>query len=597
MITGNMYITEEDYIAGPKIDKSGVGGAMTMLDKHAGEISIVSGDMMDAEMKHRLEQFDKEQVKAILESKNIVQAYNDFLDLKINKVVNLTEKDFEDAPFIFKSFKQSYDQFKTLEEVDEQYDTKKIIDGFTYQSQDPKFIRALLETRLQYANTTQKLLKKIIENNAKFLKISSAQLQTMISSSSPKNIKDMKDAIAKNEKEFIKNKYLADCRSIGAGVLITGKEFEIGSDKVKFEDYIQDLCNFDLVVLAHGSNSVYSPGAEKQLVERVKNKLKAAGVTNTAKYDLINKKSKEAMLKGQMPELTKDEEEYVNKVSELVDDKVIGDFGKSRKDDKWEFSYPIIFVDGKRYVNIENFIRAAKKQGFKKIKLYSCNPGSYDLPADIKAGVVFSKRTNYLETTFVKDYEVAENLYLEGVFELEELARQLCEENGIDYNDDKYLTECMNYFEENKEFITEGLISTALGKLVEICKTIIGAIVGFIKKIAGMIAGLIRKIAEFIKGKDQRKIKNTDVEVNTITLETAKLKKTKVHSQQELYKVVETDLNNAAKEYRKVASKQAQINKQLQQQLEMAAKKEEKNESTILYDDGTVFEDIINNFF
>ena len=76
----------------------------------------------------------------------------------------------------------------------------------------------------------------------------------------------MKDAIAKNEKEFIKNKYLADCRSIGAGVLITGKEFEIGSDKVKFEDYIQDLCNFDLVVLAHGSNSVYSPGAEKQLV-------------------------------------------------------------------------------------------------------------------------------------------------------------------------------------------------------------------------------------------------------------------------------------------------------------------------------------------
>lgn len=474
---------------------------------------------------------------------------------------------------------------------------KKIIDGFTYQSQDPKFIRALLETRLQYANTTQKLLKKIIENNAKFLKISSAQLQTMISSSSPKNIKDMKDAIAKNEKEFIKNKYLADCRSIGAGVLITGKEFEIGSDKVKFEDYIQDLCNFDLVVLAHGSNSVYSPGAEKQLVERVKNKLKAAGVTNTAKYDLINKKSKEAMLKGQMPELTKDEEEYVNKVSELVDDKVIGDFGKSRKDDKWEFSYPIIFVDGKRYVNIENFIRAAKKQGFKKIKLYSCNPGSYDLPADIKAGVVFSKRTNYLETTFVKDYEVAENSYLEGVFELEELARQLCEENDIDYNDDKYLTECMNYFEENKEFITEGLISTALGKLVEICRTIIGAIVGFIKKIAGMIAGLIRKIAEFIKGKDQRKIKNTDVEVNTITLETAKLKKTKVHSQQELYKVVETDLNNAAKEYRKVASKQAQINKQLQQQLEMAAKKEEKNESTILYDGGTVFEDIMNDFF
>ena len=211
--------------------------------------------------------------------------------------------------------------------------------------------------------------------------------------------------------------------------------------------------------------------------------------------------------------------------------------------------------------------------------MYQCNPGEYDLPESLKPGVVFTQRTNYIESAIIKDYEVAENMALEGVYKLEQTALQLCEENGIDYNDDTYLTECMNYFEKNKEFITEGLISTALGKLVEICKTIIGAIVGFIKKIAGIIAELIRKIAEFIKGKDQRKIKNTDVEVNTITLETAKLKKTKVHSQQELYKVVETDLNNAAKEYRKVASKQAQINKQLQQQLESEARKQEQNES------------------
>ena len=145
-------------------------------------------------------------------------------------------------------------------------------------------------------------------------------------------------------------------------------------------------------------------------------------------------------------------------------------------------------------------------------------------------------------------------------------------------------------------FNLEGLVSSALGKLVEICKTVIGAIIGFIKKIAELIAGLIQKIAEFIKGKDKRKVKK-DVEVSTISLEAAKIKKTKVASQDELYKVVETDLNNTAKEYRKVAQKQAQINKQLQQQLEMAAKREEKNESTILYDGGTVFEDIMNDFF
>lgn len=605
MIADEMYITEEDYTAGSKIDTSGSAAAQNIGAKNKDQIGIVSGDIIDAEMKHRLETLDKQQVQAILESKDIVKAYNDFVDLKIEDYKSKGED--SESLRIVKSFALCFNDFyqfansqatgKSVEQL--KHDVK---DGFTYQSQDSQFIRQLLQTRLKYAECTERLLKQVIENNAKVLKISSAQLETMIKGSSPQNIKDMKDQIEKNKDQFVKNKYLADCRPIGGGILVCGEGFEIGGENTKFEDSIQDLLHYDVVVRAHGTSSELSERADARASKKIKEGLHKSKLLKLGRIkekeidDTVDEIFNYLKTKGQWP--LEDYKSEPRKMAVLMFMQKW--FKKSLQDEKdharWEFAKPITFVDGKSYVSVVKFVRACKDQGFKKIKMYQCNPGEYDLPESLKPGVVFTQRTNYIESTIVKDYEVAENIALEGVYQLEQTALQLCEENGIDYNDNTYLTECMNYFHNNKEFIAEGLVSSALGKLVEICKTVIGAIIGFIKKIAELIAGLIQKIAEFIKGKDKRKVKK-DVEVSTISLEAAKIKKTKVASQDELYKVVETDLNNTAKEYRKVAQKQAQINKQLQQQLEMAAKREEKNESTILYDGGTVFEDIMNDFF
>ena len=220
MIIDDMYITEEDYTAGSKIDTSGSAAAQNLGAKNRDQIGIVSGDIIDAEMKHRLETLDKQQVQAILESKDIVKAYNDFVDLKIEDY-KIKSEDSESLKIV-KSFALSFNDFyqfansqatgKSIEQL--KHDVK---DGFTYQSQDPQFIRQLLQTRLKYAECTERLLKQIIETNAKVLKISSAQLETMIKGSSPQNIKDMKDQIEKNKDQFIKNKYLADCRPIGGG--------------------------------------------------------------------------------------------------------------------------------------------------------------------------------------------------------------------------------------------------------------------------------------------------------------------------------------------------------------------------------------------
>ena len=605
MITDDMYIIEEEYIAGSKIDTSGSAAAKNIGAKNKDQIGIVSGDIIDAEMKHRLETLDKQQVQAILESKDIVKAYNDFVDLKIEDYKSKGED--SESLRIVKSFASCFNDFyqfansqvtgKSVEQL--KHDVK---DGFTYQTQDPQFIRQLLQTRLKYAECTERLLKQVIENNAKVLKISSAQLETMIKGSSPQNIKDMKDQIEKNKDQFVKNKYLADCRPIGGGILVCGEGFEIGGENTKFEDSIQDLLHYDVVVRAHGTSSELSERADARASKKIKEGLHKSKLLKLGRIkekeidDTVDEIFNYLKTKGQWP--LEDYKSEPRKMAVLMFMQKW--FKKSLQDEKdharWEFAKPITFVDGKSYVSVVKFVRACKDQGFKKIKMYQCNPGEYDLPESLKPGVVFTQRTNYIESTIIKDYEVAENIALEGVYQLEQLALQLCDENGIDYTDDTYLTECMNYFEDNKEFIAEGLISDALHKLVELCRTIIGAIVGFIKKIAQGIAGLIQRIAEYMKNKDKRQVKK-DVEVTTVSLEAAKLRKSKVHSQDELYKVVETDLNNAAKEYRKVASKQAQINKQLQQQLETAAKREGKNESTILYPGGNVFEDIMNDLF
>ena len=181
MIITNTYIAEEEYSVGPKIDKSGSAAAQNMKAKNKAEIGIVSGDIIDAEMKHRLETLDKEQYQAILESKDIVKAYNDFVDLKIEEYKNKSAD--SDTIKIIKTFQVCFNDFfqlqnswatgKSVEEI--KHDIK---DGFTYQSQDPQFIRLLLQTRLKYAETTEKLLKQLIENNAKVLKISSSQSRT-----------------------------------------------------------------------------------------------------------------------------------------------------------------------------------------------------------------------------------------------------------------------------------------------------------------------------------------------------------------------------------------------------------------------------------
>ena len=588
MIKDSLYINEakwsdfaqkEKYQPQAKVVKAkGMFGDDNGL--HSTDLGIVSGDMLDATMQHKLEMFDKQQTQAILESQDIVKAYNAFIDLRVEELTKMSTRElaYYELPRIMKRFVERYRGFS--DHYGSENVKRDLREMFIWESQDPDYIRDLLQARLEYANTTQQLLRKIIEKNAEFLKLSSSQLDTLLNPTFD-SVKDMKKAIAKHEDDFIKNRFLADCRSIGAGVLITGENFEIGGINVEFEDYIQDLINYDLVVLAHGNDSTVqvdyrTDNAFDAVVKKyikVKNPSKEEEnhfkkMAEEVKQDVIEKNSfgirYDDMVKRSILKLA--EEEYEDAT----------EYGKG----KWVFEYPIKFVDGKTYQDIEKFIRSAKKQGFKKIKLYACNPGSYDLPADLKQGVVFSKRTNFLENYNMLSDAIVYSEDTRYIYELEELCINLCEDNHIDYNDNDYLNECMDFAINNTNIVTEGRLLNALSKLGEICKKVIGAIIGFIKMIISAITGLLAKIKTFLSNKDQRKVKKP-IKVNAIVVEDAKLKKEEAHSQEELYNIVQKNMNQIAKEYKKVADKQVKINKQLQDQIEKKARIV-KNESNIL---------------
>lgn len=595
MITDDMYITEEEFTAGPKIDKSGSLAHMNVLAKDKGEIGIVSGDIIDAEMKHRLETLDKEQIQAIAEAKDIVKAYNDFIDLKLEGYKNKGSS--TDNLTIINNFIHSLNPFvqaqastasgKSVQDI-----MRDIKDGYTYRSEDPQYIRGLLQARLKYAETTEQLLKQIISNNAKILKLSSEQVQTMIKGSSPKNIKDMKDAINKNKDQFIKNKYLADCRSIGAGVLICGKGFEIGEQYTDFEDSIQDLCNFDLVVRAHGTSSEVTPRADERAKKRIKESLKKSKMLKLARVsekeinDTVDDCFKSIVTEKRWPTYTEKK-----KIAMLVYiQKYFNQNVQAEKDHaRWEFADPVKFVDGKTYVSVVKFVKAAKEQGFKKIKMYQCNPGEHDLPESLKPGVVFTQRTNHIESAIINDYDAAEDENFNEVYKLEQYALNLCEEYNIDYNDDRYLAECMLY--DSEEAIYEFSIKEVFTKLIELVRKIIGAIVGFIKRIVKGIGSLLTKIKDFLTNKDQRKIEKK-VQVTSITMESAKLVNNTVSSQDELYQIIQHNMNAIAKEYRKVTNKQVKINKELENQLQREAATA-KNESSNLFLDDIFFDSIL----
>lgn len=166
-----------------------------------------------------------------------------------------------------------------------------------------------------------------------------------------------------------------------------------------------------------------------------------------------------------------------------------------RKHLRW-VCMPVTTPGGVTCTDVNTLLRQLIKEGYKKIKLFSCNPGHYELDRDIKntPGVTINMGTNVVILESADEYAKIDSI-------LESAEHQLitfCDQNQIDYNDTSYLNECTTFIISNaSEVINEGLIANAWESIKTFIKKFIGFIVSLFRKMISFIRTMINKIKSF----------------------------------------------------------------------------------------------------
>lgn len=611
-------------------------------DEIGDSVSIISGDIFDSEITHHIENFEKSQYEAMLESENIVRDYNNFIQLKIENLTKTKRNNNNVAIFdtfltFYNSSIEEYNKQKNDPEavkelenlgIKSENDLKKYIIGeFTHKpSENPKIIKQLLEMRLKYVDTTISLLKNMVSNNAKILGLTSKELEDIMKISDVKDVNKLKEIFLKNENKFVKNRYCIDMSSVGAGMVITGKEFEIDNENIhtNIGNFLQDLVHYDLIVVAHGDNQEIkrksdsydnSKGVESidktpiEIYEEIEDAIYKKYDEEQARmflkcfkkgynknrvyidYEMFPSRSKlQKIISDDNINLDSDSVNKMSKDAESIYKKYIEKYKNKyaysssnmvSEGNKWTFAYPIQY-NGKTYKEVEKLIKDAKTNGCKKIKLYSCNPGHYKLSKELEDGVVYSKTCVYIESGRIinkSDYE--DNTDLFELYLLENSLIKYAEENNIDYYNNTYLEAATYDMLSGIEYLNEGITGNILDKLLSFIAKIIATIINLVKKLIEYIKNFFNIIADKIKNRKHGKI-SKKIKFKYAILEDAKVVDAEADSQEDIKKAVTKSCKTISKELRARSDLQLKITNDIKKQVEQLKSKSKVNESYII---------------
>ena len=208
-----------------------------------------------------------------------------------------------------------------------------------------------------------------------------------------------------------------------------------------------------------------------------------------------------------------------------------------RKHLRW-VCMPVTTPGGVTCTDVNTLLRQLIKEGYKKIKLFSCNPGHYELNRDIKntPGVTINMGTNVVILESADEYAKIDSI-------LESAEHQLitfCDQNQIDYNDTSYLNECTTFIISNaSEVINEGLITNAWESIKTFIKKFIGFIVSLFRKMINFIRTIINKIKSFFSNaRSDFKNISDPVEVHYMMIENAQF----VNKQNKSWDMIEREV-------------------------------------------------------
>lgn len=208
-----------------------------------------------------------------------------------------------------------------------------------------------------------------------------------------------------------------------------------------------------------------------------------------------------------------------------------------RKHLRW-VCMPVTTPGGVTCTDVNTLLRQLIKEGYKKIKLFSCNPGHYELDRDIKntPGVTINMGTNVVILESADEYAKIDSI-------LESAEHQLitfCDQNQIDYNDTSYLNECTTFIISNtSEVINEGLITNAWESIKTFIKKFIGFIISLFRKMISFIRAMINKIKSFFSNaRSDFKNISDPVEVHYMMIENAQF----VNKQNKSWDMIEREV-------------------------------------------------------
>ena len=536
------------------IKKTQMGIALSQ-QKNGLKVSTTSTgkDIVDSQLKSRVDQFDKERAETILKSDHIVEEYNLWIEGQIDKIMTSFNK-YLNINRVYNINREAINGSITLASdlarelyrggVPENKIRDYLKGTFFYQTEDPEEIKHLLTARLNYCKKITSLLQQMLTNNYKILGLTENEMKMYTDdlNNSPRSVRDLRLLIIKNKDKFITNNgECIDLTSLGFGkifITTTHRKDLIGALSLQedpesgtntnfsaaIDSFLQKAMIYECVVLSHGAD------------------MTRLGYNINARINdyIVDKSEKKSdFIKGKLPKFT-NYDKAENKGNLL------------RK--RWMMQ-PIRSDKSGYFTDMSAFIRQLIKEGYKKILIAACNPGSHKLDKDIMdtPGVTinYSDFSNLMENGTGYDdydYDLLNDMDM-SIYDGEQELIQLAESYGLNYYD----------IDIDNMVINESIKDT----IKTYAHKVVSFIIGLFKKAWEFLKRIVNNLKErFSKLKSAKSKKK--INISLALTEAAQNKKFTIDSTDDLKKLVTQSCNSIQKELQKRQKDQINISRKLE---------------------------------
>lgn len=559
---------------------------------------------------------DPEKIKAVIQARiNYIQGLNEILKTMVKKnakMLGLTSKEVE---ILIEGLSSDKTNGKTIGEIKEIIlknkdkfikndghimDLRPIGGGVFIGGNDDPDLMVITDEKIK--SVIQKLYSYDIIVNAHGGAFPNKKAEKYVD-----NLNDIINSIIEDIIEFSEKDDIEAFK-----IVIQKTDIDEYFDDNKYAYKLQLLGKYILYLVVKYSkfNRISYDRAFKELADAI--------LTNTVKHDFWDKYSadnKEKAFKA-VYEICNKNTKKVKEIQKYVkiDFSSLGepniDFANSdaiKSDLYWYFE--INYLDGKVYHNVADFIKRAKKDGFTKIFIYSCNPGSLKLPPNLTKNVTFGSHSIFKEESIIDSGEVIlEQEVIDSFKEsvdaldiMESKYRSVANQYGVDYDN---ITSISEYYSDiiNTDLTTideSSIVGDLFRKLVDLIIKAIKFVISLVKMFINAIKQLLIKIHSLITRRNQSTLKESKVSVQFIEIsgDDAKLSGSKkINNQKELESYYNRAITTLVSAMNKNSDKQVRLQEELKKQCEDVVRRDSYSEAVnMLEKDSKISEGYIFN--